>query len=212
MIKNILVGSVLLILLLFISLKRIEAYSIDKKGNAIIGADLSLGIPLFYNDLLKIFPSNLYPGGIGALKYQYYILSNLAIGLELRYLFNFDINHSFSLLNPESNIGKTLSTVPITFLISYVFNINELFQVPIFSNIGFSLSSYGDKSDNISNLRTFDAMPVISIGSGILWNFNHKWALGMTTAWWTIFEFGNSAKMGYFLIMSLSVIVNISKL
>ncbi|BCR21475.1 hypothetical protein [Borrelia sp. HM] len=212
MIKNLLIGAIFPLLLLLTNVKKIEAYSIDKKGNSIMSADLSLGIPLFYNDLSKTFSSNLYPGGIGALKYQYYILSNLAIGLELRYLFNFDINHSFSLLNPESSIGKTLSTVPITFLISYVFNISDLFQIPIFSNIGFSLSSYGDKSDNISNLRTFDTMPVISIGSGIFWNFNHKWALGMTTAWWTIFEFGNSAKMGHFLIISLSVIVNISKL
>ncbi|ASQ28864.1 hypothetical protein CDQ96_00130 [Borrelia miyamotoi] len=209
--KNLLVGFALL-LFLCINVKKTEAYSIDKKGNSIIGADLSLGIPLFYNGLSKIFSSNLYPGGIGSLKYQYHILSSLAIGLELRYLFNFDINHSFSLLNPDSSIGKTLSTVPITFLISYVFNIGELFQIPIFSNIGFSLSSYGDKSDSISNLRTFDTMPVISIGSGILWNFNHKWALGMTSIWWTMFEFGNSAKMGHFLIISLSIIVNISKL
>ena len=117
----------------------------------------------------------MYPGGIGALKYQYHILSSLSIGLELRYLFNFDINHSFNLLNPDSGIGKTLSIVPITFLINYVLDIGELFQIPIFSNIDF-LNSYGDKSDNISNLRTFDAMPILSIGSGILWNFNYKWA------------------------------------
>ncbi|AYE35930.1 hypothetical protein DB313_00150 [Borrelia turcica IST7] len=209
--KNLLVGLISLFLL-STNMPKIEAYSIDRNGNSVIGVDLSLGIPLFYNDLSKIFPSNLYPGGIGALKYQYHILSNLSMGLELRYLFNFDINHSFNLLNPDSGIGKTLSIVPITFLINYVLDIGELFQIPIFSNIGFSLNSYGDKSDNISNLRTFDAMPILSIGSGILWNFNYKWAFGFTTAWWTMFEFGNSAKTGHFLLVSLSVTVNVNKL
>ncbi|AHH12046.1 Hypothetical protein BHO_0112200 [Borrelia hermsii YBT] len=209
--KNLLIVLTLLFLL-HTNVKRIEAYSIDRKGNSVMEVDLSLGIPLFYNDLSSVSSSNLYPGGIGALKYRYHILSNLAIGLELRYLFNFDINHSFNLLNPDSGIGKTFSTVPITFLTTYVFDIGELLQIPIFSNIGFSLSSYGDKSDSISNLRNFDAMPVISIGSGILWNFNYQWALGITTAWWTMFEFGNSAKTGHFLLISLSVIVNINKL
>ncbi|AHH07991.1 hypothetical protein baBA2_000026 [Borrelia anserina] len=209
--KNLLVGLILLSLS-YANVKRIEAYSIDKKGNSIIEIDLSLGIPLFYNDLLNIFSSNLYPGGIGSLKYKYHILSALSIGLELRYLFNSDINHSFNLLNPDSGIGKTLSIVPITFLTTYIFDIGELFQIPIFSNIGFALSSYGNKSDSISNLRTFDIIPVISIGSGILWNFNYQWALGLTTAWWTMFEFGNSAKTGHFLLISLSVMVNINKL
>ncbi|WP_434756761.1 hypothetical protein bpuCAU1_000029 [Borrelia puertoricensis] len=209
--KNFLVGLILLFLL-HANVNRIEAYSIDRNGNSIIEVDLSLGIPLFYHSLSKVFSSNLYPGGIGALKYKYHILSSLAIGFEIRYMFNFDINHSFNLLNPDSGIGKTFSTVPITFLIAYVFDIGEMFQIPIFSNIGFSLSSYGDKSDNISNLRTFDAMPIMSIGSGILWNFNYQWALGITTAWWTMFEFGNMAKTGHFLIISLSVIVNINKL
>ncbi|AHE62375.1 BB0027 family outer member beta-barrel protein [Borrelia parkeri] len=209
--KNFLLGLTLLFLL-HANVNRIEAYSIDRNGNSIIEVDLSLGIPLFYHSLSKVFSSNLYPGGIGALKYKYHILSNLAIGFELRYMFNFDINHSFNLLNPDSGIGKTFSTVPITFLTAYVFDIGEIFQIPIFSNIGFSLSSYGDKSDNISNLRTFDAMPVMSIGSGILWNFNYQWALGITTSWWTMFEFGNMAKTGHFLLISLSVIVNINKL
>ncbi|AWG42433.1 hypothetical protein CR532_00130 [Candidatus Borreliella tachyglossi] len=204
--------TLLLLFLLSINVGSIEAYSIDRNGNSIIGVDLSLGVPLFYNDLSQIFSSNLYPGGIGALKYQYHILSSLSIGVELRYLFNFDINHSFNLLNPDSGIGKTLSMVPITFLINYILDIGELFQIPIFSNIGFSLTSYGDKSDSISNLRTFDAMPVISIGSGILWNFDYKWALGVTTSWWTMLEFGNFPKMGHFFLVSFAVIVNINKL
>ncbi|UPA15908.1 hypothetical protein bcCo53_000027 [Borrelia coriaceae] len=209
--KNFLV-ELILIFLLHINVHETEAYSIDRNENSVMEVDLSLGVPLFYHDLSRVFSSNLYPGGIGALKYKYHILNNLAIGLELRYLFNFDINHSFNLLNPDSGIGKTFSTVPITFITTYVFDIGELFQIPIFSNIGFSLSSYGDKSDSISNLRTFDAMPIISIGSGILWNFNYQWALGITTAWWTMFEFGNLAKTGHFLLISLSIIVNINKL
>ncbi|WKC58393.1 BB0027 family outer member beta-barrel protein [Borrelia sp. P9F1] len=209
--RNLLVCLVWL-LLLGSNVPRVEAYSVDRNGNSVIGVDVSLGLPLFYNDLLKIYPSNLYPGGIGALKYQYHILSSLSVGLELRYLFNFDINQTFNLLNPDSGIGKTLGMVPITFLINYVFDIGELFQVPIFSNIGFSLNSYGDKSDNISNLRTFDAMPVMSVGCGVLWNFNHKWSLGFTTSWWSMFEVGRTAKIGHFLLVSLSVAVNVNKL
>ncbi|ETZ18064.1 hypothetical protein BDCR2A_00037 [Borrelia duttonii CR2A] len=202
----------ILVLLLHVNTKKLEAYSIDRNGNSIIEVDLSLGIPLFYNDLSNIFSSNLYPGGLGAAKYKYHILNNLAIGAELRYIFNFDINHSFNLLNPDSVIGKTLTIVPITFLTTYVFDIGELFQIPIFSNIGLTLNYYGDKSDSISNLRTFDTMPVISIGSGIFWNFNYKWALGVTTSWWAMFEFGNSAKTAHFLLISLSIIVNMNKL
>ncbi|UER67251.1 hypothetical protein LKV13_00135 [Borrelia sp. BU AG58] len=209
--RNLLVCLIWLILL-GLNVSRVVAYSVDRNGNSVIGVDLSLGMPLFYNDLSSIYPSNLYPGGIGALKYQYHILSSLAVGLELRYLFNFDINQTFNLLNPEAGIGKTLGIVPITFLISYVLDIGELFQIPMFSNVGFSLTSYGDKSDNISNLRTFDAMPIISIGCGALWNFNYKWSLGLTTAWWSMFEFGNSAKIGHFLLVSLSVAVNVNKL
>ncbi|WP_024654224.1 BB0027 family outer member beta-barrel protein [Borrelia persica] len=209
--KNFLIGPILIVLLQ-INVKRIEAYSIDRNGNSIMEIDLSLGFPLFFNDLSNIFSPNLYPGGIGAVKYKYHILNNLAIGAELRYLFHFDINHSFNLLNPDAGIGKTFNTGIITLLTTYVFDIGELFQIPIFSNIGFNLSFYGDKSDSISNLRTFDSMPVISIGSGILWNFNYQWALGITTSWWTMFEFGNSAKTAHFLLISLSVIVNINKL
>ncbi|ADQ30813.1 hypothetical protein LRB59_03340 [Borreliella burgdorferi] len=201
------------VLLIGVNIKKIAAAAnIDRHTNSTLGIDLSVGIPIFYNDLSKAYPTNLYPGGIGAIKYQYHILNNLAIGLELRYMFNFDINHSFNILNPDSSVGKIFYSVPITFSINYIFDIGELFQIPVFTNIGFSLNTYGDRNNNITNLRTFDALPTISFGSGILWNFNYKWAFGATASWWMMFEFGNSAKMAHFALISLSVTVNVNKL
>lgn len=69
-------------------------------------------------------------------------------------MFNFDINHSFNILNPDSSVGKIFYSVPITFSINYIFDIGELFQIPVFTNIGFSLNTYGDRNNNITNLRT----------------------------------------------------------
>lgn len=196
--KKILGRSVLLCTLFLIIISPLSSQEskfsiIPRKGSHAIGVNLNVAIPLFaaplgqgefYSDL------GIYPGGLGSIIYQYFIMDALSIGAELKYDFLPDKNYRLNLINPDDNRGYILHMVPVTFKVIQYFDIIRQFSLAIEGNAGFSFVSYGESIEGVEN-RTFEFIPVLGAGLGAYWNINRKWSFGVTVNWWSYFEYGS---------------------
>lgn len=140
------------------------------------GVDFPLSITRFADDTTKnFFDTKLTLGGYGSICYQLNVSSQIALGCEIGYMFNFVID------------GKLVTNVPIIAKATWL-PVQGTFDLPISLGAGIC---YLSLSDGGSYLPFYFSAEI-----GLQYYFTENWGLGINTGIWMIPEiyYTSSAK------------------
>ena len=167
----------------------LEPYS---QGSQTFSINAGLLIPLFIlfpnqDDVFVSFKDQLSLGGTGSLEWAAFLNNRWSLGVGLAGSFAF---------TPQEN---THSLIPITANLTYNFLFNS-FEVPVIFGAGFAVNRVDDQVYFGS---------IAKLGTGIFYNVNAEWGLGLRTQYWIVPEiyFGDQSDktaFGNFLDIGLS--------
>ncbi|GMO32058.1 MAG: hypothetical protein Ta2B_12980 [Termitinemataceae bacterium] len=160
--------------------------SLYTKGDQLFWINLGLLFPLFITDNDGGFiDNNIKLGGIGSLKYSYFLTSHIFIGGELQ--------GSFS-----PTLANLYYVIPISFHGGFQFVVSR-FEFP------FSLS-VGGASQIYANTNTLYGLFLKATASAFF-RLSPDWSLGLNGAWWMLPQFTNTPEYdatGNFFELTLS--------
>ncbi len=169
--------------------KFLEPYS---QGSQTFSINAGLLIPLFIifpnqSDTVVSFKDQLSLGGTGSLEWAAFLNNRWSLGVGLAGSFAF---------TPQKN---THSLIPITANLTYNYPFSS-FEIPVIFGAGLAVNRVDDQVYFGS---------IAKLGTGIFYNVNAEWGLGLRTQYWIVPEiyFGpNSENTAYgnFLDIGLS--------
>lgn len=106
-------------------------------------------------------------GGFGSLTYQMFLNPYVAIGGEIGYAFNYNVDETL------------LTNVPMQFKLTYI-PLQGRFEIPISLGLGFSYMSVSDGGAYLPFFASFE--------TGIDWYFTDNWGVGVKSGIWVIPE------------------------
>ncbi len=154
----------------------LEPYS---RGSQTFSINAGLLLPLFIifpnqDDTIVAFGDQLSMGGTGSLEWAAFLNSRWSLGVGLAGSFSF---------TPQRN---THSLIPITANLTYNFLFNS-FEVPVIFGAGFAVN-------RVDNQVYFGS--IAKLGTGIFYNLNAEWGLGLRTQYWIVPEIYSADKPG----------------
>lgn len=154
----------------------LEPYS---RGSHTFSINAGFLIPLFiifpnHNDTIVAFKDQLSLGGTGSLEWAAFLNNRWSLGVGLAGSFAF---------TPQ---GNTHSLIPITANLTYNFLFNS-FEVPVILGAGFAVN-------RVDEQVYFGS--IAKLGTGIFYNLNAEWGLGLRTQYWVVPEiyFGSNSE------------------
>ncbi len=154
----------------------LEPYS---QGSQTFSINAGFLLPLFIffpnqEDTIVAFGDQLSMGGTGSLEWAAFLNNRWSLGVGLAGSFSF---------TPQ---GNTHSLIPITANLTYNFLFNS-FEVPLIFGAGFAVNRVHDQVYFGS---------IAKFGTGIFYNLNAEWGLGLRTQYWIVPEiyFGSNSE------------------
>ena len=196
--KLILIVLTMLLITAFASAEEVEERFLEpySRGSQTFSINAGLLIPLFSlfpgghpvtSDVYVPFEDQLSLGGTGSLEWATFLNNRWSLGVGLAGSFAF---------TPQEN---THSLIPITANLTYNYLFNS-FEIPVIFGAGFAVN-------RVDNLVYFGS--IAKVGTGIFWNINAEWGLGIRAQYWIVPEiyFGELSEYtayGNFLDIGLS--------
>ncbi|MCG8452453.1 MAG: hypothetical protein MI717_04630 [Spirochaetales bacterium] len=120
-----------------------------------------------------VHPTRLTVGGFGALSYNFYLNTNLKVGLEIGGSFQWDINRNI------------LYMIPIVAQGSWEFHPGNRISIPVHLGLGINMSSWKEN---------FMVDPIIRPGVGFSFDWSVEWSFGLDVRYWFIPQLNVSSK------------------